>query len=90
MRGATELAAGLLRHALPVSWHVSKSVAAHAVLLLLQLLTVCCLHPLQWFGGYVSPQSWAQLATADGTAGYVPAAQCHELTQPESCACTAH
>lgn len=43
---------------------------------------VVCHHmALQWFGGYVSPSSWANYAVADGVAG-VLAYQCMEKARP--------
>jgi aminopeptidase N len=44
---------------------------------------VVCHHlALQWFGGYVSPATWAQLGVADGLAGLL-AYSCMEDAMPE-------
>lgn len=44
---------------------------------------VVCHHlGLQWFGGYVSPLSWAQLAVSDGLAGLL-AYGCAEEAMPQ-------
>lgn len=37
---------------------------------------------LQWFGGYVSPATWANYAIADGVAGLL-AYECMEKAQPQ-------
>jgi len=44
---------------------------------------VICHHmALQWFGGYVSPATWANYAIADGVAGLL-AYECMEKAQPQ-------